>query len=108
MNDISDINLDYKALYEAAKAKLDKIEWAETKEKIAKRLELGYAFGSPAYGDDLRELLKKNKLISLLGHHRLSEEKDEVVNQYGFDVVVKAIREYVEELDKTPEAEEEK
>jgi len=96
--------ITYKALYEEAKAKLDAIAWKVTKANISLDLNLQNAFGNPASGNDLRKLLRENKLVSLLGHPRLGEA-DAVVNQYGFDTVVEAIVEYVNDLDKTPENE---
>lgn len=114
MNDISDIDLNYKALYEQAKVKLDKIEHERLKNELDEKLSIRYNLTSSYRSEKLKEHLKNHNFVLafLEGNSKEEVEKHyEAIKKYGWETVTQIYNELFDDAtkpDEETEPEEEK
>lgn len=90
-------NIDYKALYEEAQAKLDKIAYDELKKRIDETLQIKHRI---LYGYDKEEQFKRIQAnMSLEFICRLDrDEVQNVINEIGYDKLWTIIQDIYQDL----------
>ena len=92
MYELEKKELDYKKLYEEAKAKLDKIEWEKTKKNIDHNLELSYQLNNNYRKEEIRKSIAEGNYFHAL--ERLDVKTvDTVIKEYGWEAITKTLYE---------------